>query len=340
MDIQNLKDPHIAVISDIHGNYVALERCLDHAASNQANAYLFLVDYVSELAYPERTMRLLYETAQKYPCMFIRGNKEDYWFQFRDRGETGWEYGNSTSGALLYAYRSLTSRDFDFFSQMPASRKLLLEGFPGITACHGSPFRVNEKMLPEDENTLQIMERTQTPLILFGHTHVRTRIAGKDRLAINPGSAGISYRSGGKAQYLLLHGRNGGWEEEPVSLPYDTDRVIRELHESGLYRHAPYWCVVTENILRGGELSHGTVLARVMELCTQDTGSCSWPDIPEKYWEKVIAELKLGNEGKRRQKDGRSKGGKDFYVPGQSAGGNDSGYPEAERDTGLQEGCR
>ena len=107
-----------------------------------------------------------------------------------------------------------------------------------------------------------------------------------------------------------------GWEEEPVSLTYDTDRVIRELHKSGLYRHAPYWCVVTENILRGGELSHGTVLARVMELCTQDTGSCSWPDIPEKYWEKVIAELKLGNEGKRRQKDGRSKGGKDFYVPG------------------------
>ena len=100
-----------------------------------------------------------------------------------------------------------------------------------------------KKVLPEDENTLQIMERTQTPLILFGHTHVRTRIAGKDRLAINPGSAGISYRSGGKAQYLLLHGRNGGWEEEPVSLPYDTDRVIRELHESGLYRHAPYWCV-------------------------------------------------------------------------------------------------
>ena len=51
MDIQNLKDPHIAVISDIHGNYVALERCLDHAASNQANAYLFLGDYVSELSW-------------------------------------------------------------------------------------------------------------------------------------------------------------------------------------------------------------------------------------------------------------------------------------------------
>ena len=93
-----------------------------------------------------------------------------------------------------------------------------------------------------------------------------------------------------------------GWEEEPVSLSYDTDRVIRELHESGLYRHAPYWCVVTENILRGGELSHGTVLARVMELCTQDTGSCSWPDIPEKYWEKVIAELKLGNGRKKEAK--------------------------------------
>lgn len=123
MDIQKLKNPHIAVISDIHGNYVALEQCLAHAASNQANACLFLGDYVSELAYPERTMRLLYETAKKYHCMFIRGNKEDYWDRFRAGGEAGWAYGNSTSGALLYAYRALTSRDFGFFSQMPASRQ-------------------------------------------------------------------------------------------------------------------------------------------------------------------------------------------------------------------------
>lgn len=66
---------------------------------------------------------------------------------------------------------------------MPISQKIQPEGFTAFTACHGSPFKVNEKMLPEDENTRQIMERTETPLILFGHTHVQRRIEhqGQDR---------------------------------------------------------------------------------------------------------------------------------------------------------------
>ena len=138
MDIPKSEGPHIAVISDIHGNYVALERCLDHAASNQANAYLFW-EIMSELAYPERTMRLLHnETAQKYPCMFIRGNKEDYWFQFRRRGRQAGSMGTPPAAlyCMLHTGRSLpvilTSFPNAGFPEAAAG------GFPGITACHGS----------------------------------------------------------------------------------------------------------------------------------------------------------------------------------------------------------
>ena len=92
-------------------------------------------------------------------------------------------------------------------------------------------------------------------------------------------------------QYMILHGENGCWREEYISLPYDTDRVIREMHEADMYRHAPYWSRITEKILQEGRVSHGTVLGRVMELCREETGSCNWPDIPEKYWEQAIGEL-------------------------------------------------
>lgn len=291
MNLQTENKLDIAVLSDIHGNYVALESCLSHAFSHKISTFLFLGDYVGELAWPERTMQLLYEVNRTCSCWFIRGNKEEYWFQYRAGGEQGWEDASSTTGALLYAYRSLTPEDMDFFDKMSISQKIQPEGFPAFTACHGSPFKVNEKMLPEDENTRQIMERTGTPLILFGHTHVQRKIEHQGRNALNPGSVGIPLYSNGLAQYMILHGENGGWREEFVSLPYDTDRVIREMYEADMYRHAPYWSRITEKILQDGRVSHGTVLARVMELCTEETGSCSWPDIPEKYWEQAIGEL-------------------------------------------------
>ena len=69
----------IAVMADIHGNHVALERCLAHAEQQGAEAYWFLGDYLGELPCPQRTMEMLYAWAENHPCVFIRGNKENYW---------------------------------------------------------------------------------------------------------------------------------------------------------------------------------------------------------------------------------------------------------------------
>lgn len=46
----------IAVLADIHGNHIALETCIHEAKKHGAEEYLFLGDYLGELAYPEKTM--------------------------------------------------------------------------------------------------------------------------------------------------------------------------------------------------------------------------------------------------------------------------------------------
>ena len=56
---------------------------------------------------------------------------------------------------------------------------------------------------------------------------------------------------------------------------------------------APVWCKVSEHLLKTGEISHGTVLARAMALCEEKTGVCNWPDIPEMFWDQAINELLL-----------------------------------------------
>ena len=61
----------IAVLSDIHGNYVALEKCIEYALNRNINTFLFLGDYVGELAYPQKTMDILYNLKEKYQCYFL-----------------------------------------------------------------------------------------------------------------------------------------------------------------------------------------------------------------------------------------------------------------------------
>lgn len=69
---------NVAVLADVHGNYIALERCLEYAFSRNISTFFFLGDYIGELAHPERTMKILYDMNDRYRCYFIKGNKEDY----------------------------------------------------------------------------------------------------------------------------------------------------------------------------------------------------------------------------------------------------------------------
>ncbi|WP_315674589.1 metallophosphoesterase family protein [Clostridium sp. 19966] len=114
----------VAVLANVHGNYIALQRCLEYSFSRNISTFIFLGDYIGELAYPERTMKILYDVNKKYKCYFIKGNKEDYWLKYRAGGEKGWKDKNSASGSLLYAYKSLTSKDLDFFSQLQPSEEI------------------------------------------------------------------------------------------------------------------------------------------------------------------------------------------------------------------------
>ncbi|PJJ27297.1 metallophosphoesterase family protein [Lacrimispora celerecrescens] len=225
-----------AVLSDIHGNYIALEKCVEYALSRGVKAFAFLGDYVGELAYPEKTMKMIFEMAEKYNCYFIRGNKEDYWIDYYNNGELGWKDKDSTTGSLLYS------------------------------------------------------------MIVCGHTHIQTKFEINGKTVLNAGSVGVPLFSNRKSQFLILHQTGKQWKEEFISIEYDVEKVIEELHTSGLNKYAPYWCIVTENLLRNGNISPGTVLKRAMALCKAETGTCIWPDIPEQYWRQAVEEILVNKQ--------------------------------------------
>ena len=282
----------IAVFADVHGNYVAFDRCMEYTLKRGIRDYIFLGDYIGELAYPQRTMERIYAMTEKYNCTFVRGNKEDYWLNYRrmEEHKRFWKDNDSTTGMLLYAYNNLTERDIDFFETMPIVKTVVYEGCKPFTICHGSPYYANEKMIIGSDRTCEILEASDTDLIVCGHTHRQGKTEHNGRCAINPGSLGVALGSNGKAQFLILENIGGGWQEEFVSLEYDVDAVIADMEADNLFFHAPSWSRSTERLLRDGLVSNGTVLGRAMELCKREKGECNWPDVPEKYWKKALIE--------------------------------------------------
>lgn len=281
----------IAVFSDIHGNYVAFQRCLDYVLARNINTFIFLGDYLGEFPYPQKTMEMLYNLKEKYTCYFVKGNKEDYWLNRRYDDACEWKDGNLTVGAMQYCYENQTERDIAFFKSLSISQEISFDNISPILACHGSPNRNNEKMLPANAKTNQIIDECAYMYILCGHTHLQGEIKYGNKVVLNPGAVGVALHSNGQAQFMILRSELMEWRYEFVSIDYDKEKVIKEMRESGLEEAAPYWTQVTKHLILTGEVSHGMVLAKAMKLCEEETGCSNWCDIPGKYWEKAIAEL-------------------------------------------------
>ncbi len=281
----------LAVLADIHGNITAFRECVEYALSGGITTFIVLGDYSGELPYLRETLDYLYDLRKRYTCYCIRGNREEYLLNYRKAGGTGYKKGNSATGCLLYAYEQLSAQDLDFFEELPISQTLFFPGLPPLTICHGSPRRVNEKLEPGKEAAREVMENESSPYILCGHTHIQGKICHAGKTVWNPGSVGVPTGSGGKAQFMLLQGADGGWEPEFISLKYDVEEAVRQIEASGMDSYAPYWCEVTRYMLKGVKIDHVDVLDRAMELCRLSKGQCIWPEIPEECWAQAVKDL-------------------------------------------------
>lgn len=306
-----MKQQKVAVLSDIHGNYLAFQACVEYALQQGVDTFFFLGDYLGEFPNPRKTLELMYAMREKYTCYFIRGNKEDYWINRRKGTNCEWKDGNHSVGAMKYCFSQLTDADIDWMETLPISQTVCLEGCEPVLICHGSPFSNREKMLYSNEDTARIVKRCEEKLIFCGHTHIQgqgTFVCQEGKMTAckseeietgeidfsemtrvyNPGAVGVPQHFPMRSCMAILTWENTKWKVEQVSVPYDAEAEIAEIHTSGLYDLTPYWCDITEHLLRTGEVPHVMVLGEVMKL---DANQHPWHSIPDEYWEQVLTRL-------------------------------------------------
>lgn len=276
----------IAVLSDIHGNYHALRACLSHAKGHGVTQFWFLGDYVGEFPKPQRVMKVLYDLQRSYDCIFLKGNKEDYWLDGRFNPDCEWLQGNQTTGAMKYTLGNLTDKDLSFFRSLPISTTVHIEGMPDVLLCHGSAESNKQKLLPDDTKTEEIVSTYPERYVICGHTHKQGIIKADEQMVLNAGSVGVPLGCKHSAQYMLLETVDGRWQPTFVSLPLDVDIIEKEMTCSDILDCAPAWCSVVIQVLRTGKYSQGTVLNEAMKM---DQYQSPYHSVPDACWEKALA---------------------------------------------------
>ncbi len=285
----------IAVLSDIHGNARALKACLGHARERGAQGYVFLGDYISDGAYPQRTMEQVYDCAARFDCRFIRGNREEYMLDYRAGKISGWQDGSST-GSLLYTYENLTARDLDWFQSLEIAGRESFPGSPPLFYCHGSPWAVGGRLEQGDPVAKEKLGELPEKFILCGHTHrLGSWFSGLFergcQQVVRAGSVGFPLSTPGKAQMLFLHSVEGDmprWRPEYALVPYDLEGAVGDLEESGLLERGRVWTAMVRHALITGENMVGLLPPYAQALYERDCGrKAPYQEIPEEYWQQA-----------------------------------------------------
>ncbi len=241
----------IAVMSDIHSNYHAFRACYADAVLQKAERFIFLGDYVSDMAEPQKTMDLVYEIRANYPTICLRGNREAYMLDCA-QGVSHFSRGSKT-GSLLFTYEHLREKDLDFFRSLKISDRVEVEGTQ-IEIAHALPENDRFYFDDRDGNIQSVFAQMQGKFLLTGHSHKQFVQRNDGKTIINPGSVGIPQGGTRLPKYAVLEIANGEISCVLREVPYDFADAIHAQYASGLVEYAKYWAVgILYDILTGDE---------------------------------------------------------------------------------------
>jgi predicted phosphodiesterase len=222
-----------AIISDVHGNRLALEAVLEDIARHGVDGTFNLGDLVSGPLEPNWTADILMDL----DLPTIRGNHERNLIE---------QPPDKLNAVDRFAQEQMESRHRAWINSLPTSLSLLDDVF----LCHGTPTSDEEPWLdnwwdgrtvttPDEATVAAKAEGYDYPVLLCGHTHVPRAVRLRDgRLIVNPGSVGLQMNHGSPdARYAIVERRDGKYYPSFHAVPYDHFAAARQAEANGF----PQW---------------------------------------------------------------------------------------------------
>ena len=303
-----------AVISDVHGNYPALQAVMEDVRRQGITHFLFAGDYCISGPWPDECIETIRAISEKTA---IRGNEEKYLENLIGRDPSQWTDGQMQ--VSYWCYQNMRQDHLNYLLQLPHTADFECNGFQ-IHMAHSSmtflgtyPFYTwnsvtvaernrqtdtdPEKILAElraewnhDSGFQEAVSRLEKGIYVFGHSHIQWSYQAVEKgvYLINPGACGLPLDGiKGSVPYTVLEITEAGQviiDERRV--PFDKAAYISAVEQTGQYREASVWTrVIIRELATAREHVH--FFLSFAEQYAKDIGDDRRPYVLE-TWERAF----------------------------------------------------
>ena len=228
----------IAVLSDIHGNLMALQAVLaDLDALGAPEAIWVLGDLVVNFPWPGDTLARLRALPN---VSFLRGNTDRFITsgvrpEMPVRSRQDWERMGEgldmRDGNFRWTVERLSYADFQFLADLPPELAMDVPGYGRIAAAHAAPGDDEARLFhtTPDARVRPYLAELDARLLLGGHTHYpNDRLVDGVRL-VNDGSVGLPFDGDNRPSYVLLDFVEAQCTVTFRRVAYDVEIVAAEM---------------------------------------------------------------------------------------------------------------
>ena len=236
----------IALISDIHGNLVALQTVLADIETAHVDQIVCLGDVAANGPQPREVI----EKMRELGCPIVRGNTDE-WFLVPQTYDPNSEKERRLMAMLNWAMEKFSPADLDFMRTFQPTIQVPLDNGATLLCYHGSPQANTHVILattPDDELARMIGDHRAT-VMAGGHTHQQMLRRYRDAFVITVGSVGMPFERGSInnqdrhppwGEYAIVDSRGKKLAVELRRVPLDVNAVVHAARASGM-PHIDTW---------------------------------------------------------------------------------------------------
>lgn len=244
----------VAIISDIHGNLVALNAVLNAITARNIQQIICLGDLAATGPQPREVIARLKTIA----CPVVMGNTDDLLLEPKLK-----EHKDPDKQRIqeieLWDSQQLTAKDRAYLKSFQPTIAYNLENGKRLLAYHGSPRSYKEHLTPTtpDGELDAALSGYEADIFIGGHTHMQMFRRHRRSLVLNAGSVGLAFdhawpfdttvRNPPWAEYAIIDTSNGLLNVEFHRVPFDVQAFIQATLVSGMPHaewYAGEWSVV------------------------------------------------------------------------------------------------
>jgi predicted phosphodiesterase len=232
----------VALLSDIHGNALALDAVLADLAAHPADRAVCLGDAVQGGPEPAEVVARL----RALGCPIVMGNA-DHWLLRgikTDDLPVEPERERQLADTRAWSLSRLSAEDRAFIAAFTPTVEIELEGGRRLLGFHGSPGSYDDTLMPDasEERFQRLLGGNDAHVLAGGHTHLQQIRRFGLGFFCNPGSIGMVYsmrpdgrgaRAHAWAEYAVLSSEGAIDRLEFRRVPYDRDELARRIRASG-----------------------------------------------------------------------------------------------------------